>query len=88
MQTDNWLVSRELTEAAGAWDVRLFRDNDGEYFCRVLLASDGTCFVREAKSYYRSAGFNSMSRRIRAQFAGSGSNTTTLDACANANTPA
>src|SRR5439155_22292426 len=61
MQTDNWLVSRELTEAAGPWDVRLFRDNDGEYFCRVLIASDGTCFVREARSYYRTAGFNSIS---------------------------
>lgn len=61
MQTDNWLVSRELTEAAGPWDIRLFRDNDGEYFCRVLLASDGTCFVPEAKSYYRLAGFSSVS---------------------------
>jgi glycosyltransferase involved in cell wall biosynthesis len=61
MQTDNWLVSRELTKAAGPWDSRLWRDNDGEYFCRVILASDGIHFVPEAKSYYRSAGFKSMS---------------------------
>ena len=61
MQTDNWLVSRELTEAAGPWDIRLFRDNDGEYFCRVILASDGVKFVSEAKSYYRNAGFKSIS---------------------------
>jgi len=61
MQTDNWLVSRELTEAAGPWDARLFRDNDGEYFCRVILASDGIRFVPEARSYYRSAGFKSIS---------------------------
>lgn len=61
MQTDNWLVSRELTEAAGPWDARLFRDNDGEYFCRVILASDGIQFVPEAKSYYRAAGFKSIS---------------------------
>ena len=60
MQTDNWLVSRELTQAAGPWDARLFRDNDGEYFCRVILASDGVRFVPEAKSYYRSAGFTSI----------------------------
>jgi glycosyltransferase involved in cell wall biosynthesis len=60
MQTDNWLVSHELTEAAGPWDARLFRDNDGEYFCRVILASDGVRFVPEAKSYYRSAGFKSI----------------------------
>jgi glycosyltransferase involved in cell wall biosynthesis len=48
-----WLVSRQLTEAAGAWDTTLLYDDDGEYFCRVLLASDGVGFVPEAKVYYR-----------------------------------
>lgn len=61
MQTDNWLVSRELSTAAGPWDSRLWRDNDGEYFCRVILASDGIQFVPDAKSYYRAAGFKSVS---------------------------
>jgi glycosyltransferase involved in cell wall biosynthesis len=56
MQTATWLVSRELTEAAGPWDVRLMSDDDGEYFCRVLLASDGVRFVREARVYYRVSG--------------------------------
>jgi glycosyltransferase involved in cell wall biosynthesis len=60
MQTDSWLVSRELTEAAGPWDTRLWRDNDGEYFCRVLLASRGTRFVGDARSYYRRAGSGSV----------------------------
>jgi hypothetical protein len=60
MQTDNWLVSRELSEAAGAWDRRLSLDDDGEYFCRVLLASDGVHFVADARSYYR-VGFTSLS---------------------------
>ena len=53
MQTATWLTSRELAEAAGSWDTRLFVDDDGEYFCRVLLASEGTRFVPEAKVYYR-----------------------------------
>jgi hypothetical protein len=48
-------------DAAGPWDHRLWKDNDGEYFCRVILASDGIKFVPEAKSYYRSAGFSSVS---------------------------
>jgi glycosyltransferase involved in cell wall biosynthesis len=61
MQTDNWLVSRELTTAAGPWDTRLWRDNDGEYFSRVILASDGVKFVPAAKSYYRRSGFTSIS---------------------------
>jgi hypothetical protein len=56
MQTATWLVSRELTEASGPWDTRLLSDDDGEYFCRVLLASDGVRFVPEAKTYYRAPG--------------------------------
>jgi len=60
MQTDNWLLSRELAVAAGPWDIRLWKDNDGEYFSRVILASDGIRFVPEAKSYYRRAGFTSV----------------------------
>jgi glycosyltransferase involved in cell wall biosynthesis len=53
MQTATWLTSRELAEKAGAWDTRLLSDDDGEYFCRVLLASKGTRFVPEARVFYR-----------------------------------
>ena len=53
MQTATWLVSRELTEAAGPWDTRLWFDDDGEYFCRAILASDCVRFVPEAKVFYR-----------------------------------
>jgi glycosyltransferase involved in cell wall biosynthesis len=53
MQPGSWLVSRELTEAAGPWDVRLTFDDDGEYFCRVLLKSQGVKFIRGAKIFYR-----------------------------------
>ncbi len=74
MQTATWLVSRELTEAAGPWDTRLFVDDDGEYFCRVLLASEGVRFVPDAKVYYRAAGVTSLSyvgrshRKLEAQW--------------------
>jgi len=61
MQTATWLVSRELTEAAGPWDTQLLGDDDGEYFCRVLLASDGVRFVPDAKVYYRASGPSSLS---------------------------
>src|SRR5438105_5187873 len=53
MQTATWLTSRELAQAAGPWNTRLLSDDDGEYFCRVLLASKGTCFVPEARIFYR-----------------------------------
>lgn len=61
MQTSTWLVSREVTEAAGPWDIRLLGDDDGEYFCRVLLASDGVRFVPAAKVYYRAFRFDTLS---------------------------
>jgi glycosyltransferase involved in cell wall biosynthesis len=61
MQTASWLISRELAEVAGPWDTRLLGDDDGEYFCRVLLASDGVVFVPEAKVYYRASGSSSLS---------------------------
>jgi glycosyltransferase involved in cell wall biosynthesis len=74
MQTATWLTSRELAEAAGPWDTSLLGDDDGEYFCRVLLASDGTRFVPGAKVYYRSPWAGSLSqlgrsdRRIEAHW--------------------
>ena len=61
MQTSTWLVSRELTEAAGPWDTRLLGDDDGEYFCRVLLQSNSVRFVPEARVYYRMPGSGSLS---------------------------
>ena len=52
-QTGTWLTSRELADAAGPWDTRMISDDDGEYYCRVLLASSGTRFVPESKVFYR-----------------------------------
>jgi len=54
MQPGTWLASRELTEAAGEFDTNLSFDDDGEYFCRVLLAAEGTRFVPGTGIYYRS----------------------------------
>ena len=62
MQTTAWLVSRELAEAAGPWDTRLWVDDDGEYFTRVILASDSVRFVPGAKTYYRESGSDSLSK--------------------------
>jgi glycosyltransferase involved in cell wall biosynthesis len=61
MQTATWLVSRKLTEAAGPWNTSLLGDDDGEYFCRVLLHSDAIRFVPSAKVYYRATGTSSLS---------------------------
>jgi len=74
MQTATWLVSRELTDAAGSWNTQLSVDDDGEYFCRVLMASDSVCFVPGATVYYRASGNASLSyighseKKIRAHW--------------------
>jgi len=52
-QTDAWLVSRELTEAAGPWSDIGSPDDDGEYFCRVAMHSTQIKFVADARCYYR-----------------------------------
>jgi glycosyltransferase involved in cell wall biosynthesis len=60
-QTATWLTSRELTLAAGPWDTSLLSDDDGEYYCRVMLACDGIKFVKSSRVYYRSVGTNRLS---------------------------
>ena len=61
IQTGAWLVSRQLTEAAGPWNSKLLGDDDGEYFCRVVLGSDLVRFVPSARTYYRNTGPGSLS---------------------------
>ncbi len=53
MAIESWLVNRKLTKLAGPWNEALFRDNDGEYFCRVVSASKWIKFIPEAKCYCR-----------------------------------
>jgi glycosyltransferase involved in cell wall biosynthesis len=65
MQTATWLVSRELTEAAGPWNPDILTDDDGEYFCRVLLASNGVQFVPEGRVFYRINGPGRLSNVAR-----------------------
>jgi glycosyltransferase involved in cell wall biosynthesis len=49
-----FLVSRRLTQAAGPWNEELKRDNDGEYFLRVISRASRITFLRSAECYKRS----------------------------------
>jgi len=49
-----WLVPRRIAELAGEWDESLSLNDDGEYFCRVVLSCDKVVFCETAKSFYRS----------------------------------
>jgi glycosyltransferase involved in cell wall biosynthesis len=57
-----WLIPRILADRAGPWVETRSPDDDGEYFIRVVLASKGVRFCREAISYYRSYLPDSLSR--------------------------
>lgn len=61
MPSFGWLVSRRLTDKAGPWDERLLRNQDGEYFCRVVSLSRYVKFVSESCCYYRMANPSSVS---------------------------
>jgi glycosyltransferase involved in cell wall biosynthesis len=49
-----WLISRALAQRAGPWNEQLSLDDDGEYFTRVVLASQGVRHCPAAVSLYRS----------------------------------
>jgi glycosyltransferase involved in cell wall biosynthesis len=57
----SWLVSRRLIEIAGPWNERLSADDDGEYMCRLVAASQQVRFVPRAQSYYRIGNATSLS---------------------------
>ena len=50
-----------IIEKAGLWDENLSLHDDGEFMCRVLLASKGNVFVENTVVYYRQQD-NSLSR--------------------------
>lgn len=58
-----WLTPRAVAERAGPWNEELTLNDDGEFFCRVLLASAGITFTPAAWSYYRSGLPSSLSQR-------------------------
>jgi glycosyltransferase involved in cell wall biosynthesis len=61
-QTGAWLTSRELTAAAGIWTDTHSPDDDGEYFCRVVAASQGVKFVKDSLAYYRVGNYRGVNK--------------------------
>jgi glycosyltransferase involved in cell wall biosynthesis len=53
VQPNAWLTPRSVIEEAGYWSEHCAADDDGEYFCRVLLASKGVCLDRKGLNFYR-----------------------------------
>ncbi|MDC1199601.1 glycosyltransferase [Flavobacteriaceae bacterium] len=66
MALSGWLMPKAVIEKAGLWDERLSLHDDGEFMCRVLLASQGNVFVENTAVYYRQQG-NSLSRQHKSK---------------------
>jgi glycosyltransferase involved in cell wall biosynthesis len=55
IQPNAFLISRQLADAAGIWDTSISPapDEDGEYFCRVMLKARSICFTPNGVNFYR-----------------------------------
>jgi len=62
-----WLTPRAVIERAGPWNETLSVNDDGEFFCRVVLESSGIAFCAGARGYYRAAGAPTLSKRRDSQ---------------------
>ncbi len=48
-----WLCSKAVIDKAGKWNEELTVDDDGEYFCRLILASREIIYSYNSICYYR-----------------------------------
>lgn len=53
IQTNCWLIPKPLIVKAGGWRAYRCPDDDGEFFSRIILASDGIVHVPGIFNYYR-----------------------------------
>ena len=53
IQTNCWLVPASLIKKSGPWRNYRCPDDDGEFFARVILASEGVEYVPGVYNYYR-----------------------------------
>lgn len=62
--TIQWLTPRKLIANSKGWDESLARNQDGEFFARVVSDVSKVRFVNDSLSYYRTDNENSISRHI------------------------
>ncbi len=53
IQTNCWLVPRSIINQSGPWRNYRCPDDDGEFFSRVILASEGIVYVPDILNFYR-----------------------------------
>ncbi|PJJ79452.1 glycosyltransferase family A protein [Mucilaginibacter auburnensis] len=53
IQPNAWLTPRNVIDEAGFWNEDLTVDDDGEFFCRILLHSKGVKYAANGINFYR-----------------------------------
>lgn len=61
IQPNAWLTPTNIIKKAGPWNEQLTVDDDGEFFCRAILASNGIRFSNTVNYYRKHAGHKSLS---------------------------
>ncbi len=59
-----WLSPRKLIEESGGWDESLVKNQDGEFFARVVFKASQVFFVEKSIGYYRRDNLKSISRQV------------------------
>jgi len=62
--THLWLVPRVLVEESDGWNENLTKNQDGEFFARIVYKSTKIVFVKNSIGYYRKDNTNSISSQI------------------------
>ena len=58
----SYLVPRKLIEIVGGWDESVLKNQDGEFFSRILMTADKVYHTADAKFYYRTGEYLSVSK--------------------------
>lgn len=59
-----WLVPRILIEESDRWNLDLIKNQDGEFFARIVAKSSKVVFCEDSKVYYRLDSQNSVSKNF------------------------
>lgn len=62
--THLWLIPRILIEESNGWDESLARNQDGEFFARIVMLSNGLRFIEGSLGYYRKDNTQSISKQV------------------------
>jgi glycosyltransferase involved in cell wall biosynthesis len=59
-----WLIPRILIQESNGWNEKIGKNDDGEFFARIITSSNGLLFIKDSIGYYRKDNIDSLSKQI------------------------